>query len=184
MMNTLQRRVKRSPAAVNALSERMTSYQNALWSRWQALSSRDQLALSILIVFLLLFIGGYSSYSVHKAATDNKNNYQQQVADYFWLRSQAGNIDNAALAATGQDEGSSQPPANRVSTVLNGAGIDNAQVVANGEAVQFSFTNPSQALVSAVLAKLEQQGWQFTQLSIQQDLETKQIQVQATISAI
>ena len=74
------------------------------------------------------------------------------------------------------------PPANSVSTVLNSAGITNAQVVAAGDAVQLSFTHGSQAVVSTALGKLEQQGWQFTQLSMQQDPANKSIQVQATVA--
>lgn len=187
-MKLLQRRantsrVKRPQLLTNALSGRIDIYQNILWSRWQGLSSRDQLALSILLGFLLLFIGGYGGYSVHQAAKDSKSDYQEQVADYFWLRSQAGNIDSSALEAANTQDNADMSPASRVNTVLNGSGIENAQVVANGEGVQLSFSNPSQAIVSAALGKLEQQGWQFTQLSLQQDPLTKQMQVQATITS-
>jgi len=55
--------------------------------------------------------------------------------------------------------------------------------VANGAGVQLSFSHPSQAIVSAALGQLEQQGWQFTKLSMQHDLATKQVQVQATITS-
>jgi len=188
-MKLLQRRAKPSRATntqpvTHSLSERVGNYQNALWSRWQALSPRDQLALAALLLFLLLFIGGYGGYSVHQAAKDSKSDYQEQVADYFWLRSQAGNIDpNALNAANTQDGADAMPPASRVNATLNNSGIDNAQVVANGEGVQLSFSHPSQAIVSAALGKLEQQGWQFTQLSMQQDLATKQMQVQATVTS-
>ena len=184
-MNILQRRSKRS--STSALSARMSSYQDKLSARaqafWQALSPRDQLALGILCVFLLLFIGGYGGYSVHQAAKASKADYQEQVADYFWLRGQASNIDSSALTNT-QGDGVAQPPANRVSLLLNDSGIDNAQVVAAGKAVQLTFSDPSQATASAALGLLEQQGWQFTQLSMEQDLATKEIQVQATVNAL
>lgn len=184
-MNILQRRAKRGSSTASALSERMGNYQTRLWTRWQALPPRDQLALGILSIFLLLFIGVYGGYSVHQAAKSSKANYQEQVTDYFWLRGQAGNIDsNALTAANAQSDGSAQPPANRVSSILNDSGIDDAQVVAAGETVQLSFSHPSQATASSALGMLEQQGWQFTQLSMQQDLVTKQIQVQATVSAL
>ena len=75
------------------------------------------------------------------------------------------------------------PPANSISALLNNSGIANAQVVATGDAVQLSFNHASQAVVSTALGKLEQQGWQFSQLSIQQDLVTKVIQVQATVTS-
>lgn len=178
-MKRLQRRAKRSMSApkTTAFSERVNGYQNVLSSRWQALSPRDQLALAILSAFLLLFVGGYGGYTVHQAANDSKNEYQEQVADYFWLRAQAGNMANTVGGAD------AMPPANRVSELLNTSGIANAQVVAAGDGVQMSFTNASQAVVSAALGKLKQQGWQFTQLSMQQDVTTKAIEVQATVTS-
>lgn len=186
-MKLLQRRrnasrVKRSQPINNALSGRIDYYQNVLWARWQGLSSRDQLALAILMGFLLLFIGGYGGYSVHQAAKNSKSDYQEQVADYFWLRSQADNIDPSALAAVNTQD-ADMPPASRINAALNSSGIENAQVIANDEGVQLSFSNPSQAITSAALGKLEQQGWQFTQLSMQQDPLTKQMQVQATVTS-
>ena len=182
-MSILQRRVKGSMPVASSWSVRLNGQQDLLWSRWQALSGRDQLALSVLMVFLILFVGGYGGYTVHQAAKASKEDYQQQVTDYFWLRSQAANIDSTALATlNSQNDGNAQPPASRVNTLLNGSGIDNAQVVAAGDNVQLSFTNDSQGVVSAALGQLEQQGLQFNQLTMQQDITTKQIQVQATVS--
>ena len=180
-MNILQRRVKRSAPAGSALSARITKYNDMAWSRWQLLSARDQMALAVLTLFLLLFIGGYGGYSLQQAAKQSKEGYQNQVADYFWLRAQAGNIDSRASNEVDQGE-TATPPASRISTALNGAGINDAQVVAMGDTVQLSFSHPSQAVVSTILAQLEQQGWQLTQLSILQDAITKQLQVQATFS--
>jgi preprotein translocase subunit SecD len=100
------------------------------------------------------------------------------------LRAQAGNIDSSALNTGNNATGESDmPPASRINALLNNSGIAGAQVVATGDAVQLSFTHPSQAVVSTALGKLEQQGWQFTQLSIQQDLTNKSIQVQATVTS-
>ncbi|MGP9687606.1 type II secretion system protein GspM [Psychrobacter sp. AOP22-C1-C5] len=191
-MKRLQRRFKRNKVTsevsrdieTNVLSKRMNRFQSVMASRWQALSSRDQLALAVLSAFLLLFIGGYGGYSIHQAANQSKNNYQEQVADYFWLRAQAGNIDSNAMQATSTADGeAAMPPANSVSALLNNSGIADAQVVAAGDAVQLSFNHASQAVVSAALGKLEQQGWQFTQLSMQQDPSNKSIQVQATVTS-
>ncbi|MEN6670540.1 type II secretion system protein GspM [Psychrobacter sp. B38] len=191
-MKRLQRRMKFTkvnPDVIgsienHALGTLMNRYQNVLSMRWQSLSPRDQLALAILSAFLLLFVGGYGGYSVHQAANNSKNDYQAQVADYFWLRAQASNIDsNAMQAANTADGEAAMPPASAVSTLLNNSGIANAQVVAAGDAIQLSFNHASQAVVSAALGKLEQQGWQFTQLSMQQDLTDKSIQVQATITS-
>ena len=181
-MKILQRRSKLiSPDAVDSLSANVSASQQQLWSRWQALPPRDQLALAILMLFLLVLVGGYGGYSIHQAAKDSEADYQEQVADYFWLRAQAGNIDSNALSAAAQ-QGTAQPPATRVNSILSSAGVINAQVIATGNAVQFSFTHDSQAIASAALGKLEAQGWQFTQLSMQQDTLTKAMQVQATVS--
>ena len=182
-MKRLQRRAKRSVSTpkTSVFVDRVNSYQNVLSSRWQALSPRDQLALALLSAFLLLLVGGYGGYTVHQAASDSKSEYQEQVADYFWLRAQAGNIDSNV--ANTVDGAAAMPPASRVSELLNTSGIANAQVVAAGDAVQLSFTNTSQAVVSAALGKLKQQGWQFTQLSMQQDVTTKAIEVQATVTS-
>lgn len=177
-MSILQRRVQGHTSAISA---RINRSQDVLWARWQALSSRDQLALGILTIFLLLFVGGYGGYSVHQAAKDSKNSYHEQVNDYFWLRAQASNIDSSALnASTAQDGADAQPPASRVNALLNQSGIDNAQVVATGDAVQLSFSHPSQAVVSSALGNLKQQGWQLTQLTMQQDPASKVIEVQGT----
>ena len=113
-------------------------------------------------VFLLLFISGYGGYSIHQAAKESKNDYQEQVADYFWLRAQAGNIDSNALSTGNTANGEADmPPANRISALLNTTGITDAQVVAAGDSVQLSFIHPSQAVVSTALGKLEQlfQSW-------------------------
>ena len=189
-MKRLQRRTKRSAAAstpnttTHALSDRIGTYQNMLATRWQALPPRDQLALAVLSVFLLLFIGGYGGYSIHQAAKASKSNYQEQVSDYFWLRAQASNIDNNALNINNTTNGvADMPPANRISALLNNSGITDAQVVAAGDSVQLRFVHPSQAVVSTALGKLEQQGWQFMQLSMQQNLTDKSIEVLATITS-
>ena len=133
-MKRLQRLAKRSTTATNprprsgALSGRMSSYQSILMTRWQALSARDQLALLLLSAFLLLFVGGYGGYSVHQAANASKSEYQEQVADYFWLRAQAGNIDSNALnAASSADGVDAMPPASSINALLNNSGIADAQ---------------------------------------------------------
>lgn len=165
-----------------SLSDRMHRYQTVLSTRWQALSPRDQLALTVLSVFLFLFVGGYGGYTVHQAASASKNDYQAQIADYFWLRAQASNIDSSAMSAdTAAGDTPPISPANSVSAQLSKSGITNAQVAAVGDTVQLSFNHSSQAVVSTALGRLEQQGWQFTQLSMQQDLATKAIQVQAAV---
>lgn len=191
-MNRLKRRqsnkggtpapsAKRQSINRGALNARISHYQEVLWSRWQALSPRDQLALSLLTVFLLVFIGGFGGYSLHMAAKDSKAAYQEEVAVYFWLRSQAGNIDGNANVAMDQTGDTALPPASQINGVLNNSGINDAQVVATGESIQISFSHDSQAVVSSALANLEQQGWQLTTLTMQQDTTTKRIEVQAAV---
>lgn len=183
-MKILQRREKNTASTTSVLSERVVSYQNTLRARWQALSPRDQLALGILLIFLFLFLGGYGGYSVHQASKESKSEYQEQVADYFWLRAQSGNIDSNALNATSSQNGAeAMPPASQINAILNASGINDAQVIATSDTIQLSFSNGSQAVASAALGRLSQQGWQFTQLSMQQDIVTKQIQVQATVGS-
>lgn len=178
-MKVLQWRIKQGAPAASVLSARITKYYDAVWSRWQRLSARDQLALAVLILFLLVFVGGYGGYSLHQSARQSKEQYETQVADYFWLRAQANNIDTRAVNDGDQNK-TAIPPASRISTALNNAGITDAQVVAMGDTVQLSFTHPSQAIVSSTLAQLEQQGWPLIQLSISQDNITNHLQVQAT----
>nr|WP_317198973.1 type II secretion system protein GspM [uncultured Psychrobacter sp.] len=176
-----QSTVDQSTLDSNRLIDRVSRYQNGIGTRWQALSSRDQLALMILSLFLLLFVGGYGGYTLHQMAKDSKENYQEQIADYFWLRAQAGNIDSNALISNSA-QGEALPPASRVTTLLSGAGIRDAQVAAVGESVQISFMSASQAVVSAALSQLTQQGWQFTQMTMEQDETSKAITVQATMT--
>ena len=189
-MKILQRRAKLNSVKLSnampakAVSGQMLRYQNLLSARWQSLSPRDQLALLLLFTFLLLFIGCYGGYSVHQAANKSKSEYQEQVADYFWLRAQAGNVDSNALAAANTADGAAaMPAASRINSLLNNSGIMDAQVIVAGDAVQLSFNHASQAVVSTALGKLEQQGWQFTQLTMQQDMVNKAIQVQATVTS-
>ena len=164
--------------AVKSLSRPSQTLQPMI-ARWQELSARDRLALSALAIFLLLFIGGYGGYSLHQAAHKNKAIYHEAVADYFWLRSQAGNIDSKAGQST---SAASQNPAADVTQVLTQAGINDANVVAvNGSSVQMSFSHASQAVVASVLAGLQQQGWQYDKLAINQDSTTKVLQVQGVI---
>lgn len=181
-MKILKRRAKAKSATATTLSERSSRYQNMAWSRWQALPTRDQLALAVLMTFLLLLVGGYGGYSVNQMAHQSKIEYQEHVADYFWLRAQATNINSRAQSPnSAQDGDASLPPASQISALLNTSGIHHAQVIATGESVQLSFNDASQSIISSALGQLQTQGWQFSQLSMQQDVLTKQIQVQATV---
>lgn len=193
-MKFIQRRIRRNPAAVatettvttssKATSSKVTSSKRArhldAWANqsqefWQNLAPRDRLALSILMLFFIIMVFGYGGYGMNKAAQKSKLDYQNQVADYFWLRGQAANVDSNPQALD------DSPLTVQVNNILNSMGVTGAQVVAIGEGVQLSFTHPSQAVVANVLGQLEQQGWQLDRLSINQDTATKDLSVQATL---
>lgn len=162
------------------LAQRYGQWQQQMETRWQALPPRDRLALSVLIAFLLLFSVGYGGYTIHSEANKSKTAYNTAVADYFWLRSQAGNID--VNASSNSQAGGKEDTAQMVNDALRQAGIQEAQVAAVGTGVQMSFSNDSQTVVARILGQLQQQGWQFSRLNVQQDPTTKQLQVQATLA--
>jgi type II secretory pathway component PulM len=174
---TLGATVARPPSQ---LAQRYGQWQQQLETRWQALPPRDRLALSVLIAFLLLFSVGYGGYTIHSEANKSKTAYNTAVADYFWLRSQAGNID--VNASSNSQAGGKEDTAQIVNDALRQAGIQEAQVAAVGTGVQMSFSNDSQTVVARILGQLQQQGWQFSRLNVQQDPTTKQLQVQATLA--
>lgn len=150
-----------------------------IMARWQELPSRDRLALTVLMGFLLVFIGGFGGYSIHQSAHKHKTAYNDAVGEYFWLRSQAGNID--PKAGMGATKGSQNPTAD-VTQLITQAGINDANVAAMNDKIQLSFSHDSQAVVARVLASLQQQGWQYDKLTITQDSVTKVLQVQAVIN--
>ncbi|WP_201532758.1 type II secretion system protein GspM [Psychrobacter ciconiae] len=184
-MKFIQRRVRRTAPtsittepAVMTTSKRpryLDAWANQSQEFWQNLAPRDRLALSILMLFFIITIFGYGGYRMHTAAQKSKLDYQNQVADYFWLRGQAANIDSNPQALD------DSPLTVQVNNILNSMGVTGAQVVAIGEGVQLSFTHPSQAVVANVLGQLEQQGWQLDRLSINQDTATNNLSVQANL---
>lgn len=184
-MKFIQRRVRRTaPTSITTEPAVMTTpkrpryldaWVNQSQEFWQNLAPRDRLALSILMLFFIIIIFGYGGYRMHTAAQKSKLDYQNQVADYFWLRGQAANID------TNQQAPDDSPPTVQVNGVLNAMGVNGAQVAAVGAGAQLSFNHPSQAVVANVLGQLEQQGWQLDRLSINQDTATNNLSVQANL---
>lgn len=142
--------------------------------RWHALAPRDRLALSVLLFFLLLFTLGYGGYHVHVMAQKAKLEYEQNVEEYFWLRNQSGRLiaDNAQATDSPQAD---------VEQLLSQYGIEDVQVIASANSVQLSFAESSQMTLSQVLEQLQQRGWSFERLSIEQEPKTRQLQVQATM---
>ena len=182
----LQKNSSGADSAVTTTSKTgMSSRLHAKWQNvvtplqqyWQTLSSRDQWALILLALFLLVVVGGYGGYEVHRAAKGQQQAYQDAVSDYFWLRGQAANINsnfNSEEAAQSLDV--------TVNQLLGQSGIANAQVLAVGEGVQLSFMHDNQAVVSNALDALVKQGLTLSRLNLQQNPDNKMIQVQATVS--
>ncbi|WP_227429595.1 type II secretion system protein GspM [Psychrobacter sp. I-STPA6b] len=151
-------------------------YGNQLQQRWQALPSRDQLALMFLAIFLLLVVGGYGGYELNRQANTQQASYQAAVSDYFWLRGQAGNINSEASLEAGQTLDV------EVKQQLSQAGINNPQVLAVGDGVQLSFIHNNQAVISNALDALVKKGLSLSRLNMQQNPVDKSIQVQVTVT--
>lgn len=152
-----------------------------LTNKWQQLSARDRMALMVLLAFLLVMML-FGAWTLHTNAQASQQAYTNKVNDYFWLRSQAGNLKPQDASQLLQD-GDSQPLSAQVSSLLSHHGIINPQVMTAGNGVQLSFEHHSQATVSQAISQLQMQGYVFDALQIRQDPNTHVLQVQANISA-
>lgn len=163
---------------------KFTTWQPALQAGWQKrteplaqafnrLGKRDQLALLALLAFLLMFGVGFGGWALHKKANASQKAYDTTLADIFWLRSQAGNINpNQAQTANKADT---------VRQVLTQSGIT-AQVVENQDTIQVSFSHTQASVVSNVFSQLVQQGLTINQLQITQPTPDK-LEVQAVLAS-
>lgn len=152
---------------------------HGLTAKWQQLSARDRMALLVLAVFLFVMVL-FGAWALHAKAKANQQAYTNKVNDYFWLRSQAGNLMPQDASQLSQD-GDPQPLPVQVQSLLGEYGIANPQLMASGTGVQMSFEHSSQATVSQALARLESQGFTFGNLQIRQDPSTYVLQVQANL---
>lgn len=160
-------------------------------NKWQAgkqsledmlagLSARDKMALSGLLVFLF-FCLCFFAFEMHGKMQKQQSSFDNKIADYFWLRSQSNNIRSGGMADAGNAE--AQPLSVHISNGLRQAGISNpkvAQVGADANHVQLSFTQSSQAMVSRSINQLQNMGVIFKRLDIQQESDNAFI-VQATV---
>lgn len=162
---------------VSGLGTKWQKTTAPLQQYWQNLSTRDQWALILLGLFLLVLLGGYGGYEINRAAKQQQQAYQDAVSDYFWLRGQAANINSNANA-----EDAAQSLDVTVNQLLGQSGIANAQVLTVGDGVQLSFMHDNQAVVSNAIDALVNQGLVVSRLNIQQDPSNRMIQVQATVS--
>lgn len=155
------------------LSNSMDSAVAPLIQRFARLSRRDQLALSILMAFLLLFTFGFGGWTLHQKANARQKDYDKTLADIFWLRSQAGNINQNQSAQLANKS-------DAVRQSLTQLGIQ-AQVVENNGAIQVSFSHPQPAVVNNVFNQFTQQGLTIRQLQINQPSVDK-LEVQALLN--
>lgn len=147
-----------------------------VWQQWQVLSSREKLLLGIMAGFLFV-IALYGTWQLHQQAVTQKQQYEQKINDYFWLRTQSANlIENT------QQTANNQPMQVVINDMLQKSGIKNAKVATSGDVIQLAFTHDSQAVIGTVFGKLEQMGMPAHQLRIKQDASTKALTVQATFA--
>lgn len=151
-------------SATNRFNHSWQNTRQPMVTAFYNLSRRDQLALSALAVFLLLFGFGFGGYLLHQKANASQKAYDNTLADVFWLRSQAGNIasnpSNSGQAVNGSK-------VDTVRQILAQSGI-NAQVMDNNGQIQVSFSHPQAGVVNNIFNQLTQQGLTITQLQINQ----------------
>ncbi len=148
--------------------------------KWHGLASRDKLALTVLLLFFFVFFGVYGGWELQQNANKQQEKFDKKVSDYFWLRSQAGNLKEQ----NSQGGDSNNPPQQQVIASFQQVGIQDTQVVANSDSVQFSFQHESPALVNHALTQLQTAGFQIKQLQMIQENANNQfiIKVQGVIS--
>ncbi len=151
-----------------------------LGDKWHGLASRDKLALSVLLVFLFAFFGVYGGWELQQKSQKQQEKFDKKVSDYFWLRSQASNLKEQ----NSQSGDSNNPPQQQVIASFQQIGIQDAQVVANSDSVQFSFQHESPALINHALTQLQNEGYKIGQLQMIQENANNQsvIRVQGAIS--
>ena len=154
------------------LPTRWQPSNNAVMQAYERLSARDRFALIALVVFLLVFGLGVGGWTLHQKANASQKAYDSTLADVFWLRSQAGNINSSPQAAGGNH-------ADLAQQVLSQAGI-NATVMDSNGSLQVSFSHPQATVISNLFTQLTQQGLTIEQLQVNQP-SVDTIEVQAVL---
>ena len=161
-------------ARFTALSQRWQQAASPLAQAFANLSRRDQIALLGLLGFLLVFAVGFGGWTLHEKANTSQKAYDSTLADVFWLRSQAGNINtNQTTQVATASKG------DLVRQVFAQSGITGT-VVDNNGSVQVSFSHSQAAVVSNVFNQLTQQGIVIEQLQINQP-SIELLEVQAVL---
>lgn len=136
---------------------------------YQSLSKRDQFALLALSLFLLVFGLGYGGWTLHEKANISQKNYDTAVADLFWLRSQASNINPYQSQVTSITE--------NIQQIMIQTGIT-AQILENGNEIQVNFFHSQASVIGNVLNQISEHGLSIEQLQMNQTAVDK-IEVQA-----
>ncbi|MGD4317376.1 type II secretion system protein GspM [Xanthomonas citri pv. citri] len=131
-----------------SLSQSLQKLTTPLGHAFQNLSRRDQIALLILAIFLLFFVVGVGGWTLHSKANQAQKKYDDTMADVFWLRSQAGNINPNQTQQVSQ--------ADAIKQILSQSGIVNAQVVENGNTIQVAFSHAQASVITNILNQFEQ----------------------------
>ena len=156
-----------------SLSQSLQKLTTPLGHAFQNLSRRDQIALLILAMFLLFFVVGVGGWTLHIKANQAQKKYDDTMADVFWLRSQAGNINPNQTQQVSQ--------ADAIKQILSQSGIVNAQVVENGNTIQVAFSHAQASVITNIFNQFEQQGIRIQQLQINQPALDK-LEVQSALS--
>ena len=156
-----------------SLSQSLQKLTTPLGHAFQNLSRRDQIALMILAIFLLFFVVGVGGWTLHSKANLAQKKYDDTMADVFWLRSQAGNINPNQTQQVSQ--------ADAIKQILSQSGIVNAQVVENGNTIQVAFSHAQASVITNIFNQFEQQGIRIQQLQINQPAVDK-LEVQSVLS--
>lgn len=155
-----------------SLSQSLQKLTTPLGHAFQNLSRRDQIALLILAIFLLfLWLVSVVGRCIAKPTKHKK--YDDTMADVFWLRSQAGNINPNQTQPVSQ--------ADAIKQILSQSGIVNAQVVENGNTIQVAFSHAQASVITNIFNQFEQQGIRIQQLQINQPALDK-LEVQSVLS--
>lgn len=161
---------------IKSMSIKHSKLLESMANKWSTLSSRDQLALSFLFIFTILLLGVYGGYTLHNKAIEKQEEYQTAVSDYFWLRAQSSNIDPSKSAED------TLPIDQHLSQILTQSGVANPQVLMVQHDAQIGFMQDNQGVISNIISSIVNSGYKITNLNMQQNPDTKVIEVQATVS--
>lgn len=153
------------------MSQLKTNPINKLLENLTNLSDKDKRALSALLLFLLAMVL-YGLFAFHQYANKIEKSALNTQSMFFWMRNQAGHIqantDNQSLDIA--------------EVVNNAANMQNIQltITNNNNQAQFNANHDNAVVIGSFLAKLDEQGVVFDDLSVAQKADDS-IEAQATV---